>query len=311
MKFNEEDKQNLRTTGNLGRIADVQYRQGETTPVLISLDRQTNELVAMKVDKVRIPEDVKGVQLDEKQKQALAEGKPVFVEGMTSKNGKPFDAYIQVNADKRGIEFRFDTAKENISHKSGLGNEKELLSIVSEKGMDGLRDPEFSKLTKIEKESFLERNNLKPFIVEHDNAVDRRSEELRSDNYDTARGLSKHMDKLDADFKNEAKSRLTVGEVRISKTLLGVELSDKRQGDLKAGQTVYVAGMKDPEGNDLNACVKVNADKSKLDFFKHHPDDNAKKIGEAPGKADDILKKNQAQPVEKQSIMKKPRGFKV
>ncbi|MDR1887597.1 MAG: DUF4099 domain-containing protein, partial [Prevotellaceae bacterium] len=36
MKFNEEDKQNLRTTGNLGRIADVQYRQGETTPVLIS-----------------------------------------------------------------------------------------------------------------------------------------------------------------------------------------------------------------------------------------------------------------------------------
>jgi hypothetical protein len=148
------------------------------------------------------------------------------VEGMTGKNGKPFDACIQVNADKRGIEFRFDS--------------------------------------------------------------DRKREQSQ---------------------KNE-QGQPQNGEVWIPKSLLGIELSDKRQDDLKSGQTVYVAGMKDPEGNDFDAYIQVNTGKSKLDFFKHNPD-KVQKTGEAPNKTDDILKKNQAQPVEKQSVMKKPRGFKV
>jgi hypothetical protein len=111
VKFTEEDRKNLLTTGNLGRVADVQYRQGETTPVFISLDKLTNELAALRADRVKIPETVKGVQLDEKQKQALADGKPIYVEGMISKNGKEFSAYLQVNADRRGIEFRFDNSQ--------------------------------------------------------------------------------------------------------------------------------------------------------------------------------------------------------
>jgi hypothetical protein len=60
----------------------------------------------------------------------------------------------------------------------------------------------------------------------------------------------------------------------------------------------------------MNACVKLSTDRGKPDFFKHNPD-KAQKTGEAPAKTDDTLKKNQAQPVEKQSVMKKPRGFKV
>jgi hypothetical protein len=112
MKFSEEDKQSLLKTGNLGRIAEVQFKQGETTPVFLSVDRQTNELVAVRADRVKIPETIKGVPLNDRQKQELSEGKTVWIEGMTSKNGKEFSAYLQFNADKRGFEFRFDNEKQ-------------------------------------------------------------------------------------------------------------------------------------------------------------------------------------------------------
>jgi hypothetical protein len=112
MKFSDEDKQNLLKTGNLGRITEVQYRQGETTPVFLSIDKQTNELLAVRADRIKIPETVKGVELNEKQKKELAEGKAVWIDGMISKNGKEFSAWLQVNADKRGFEFRFDNEKQ-------------------------------------------------------------------------------------------------------------------------------------------------------------------------------------------------------
>jgi hypothetical protein len=123
VKFSEEDKHNLLTTGNLCRVADAEFKQGEKTPVFISIDKQTNELIAFHIDKIKIPETIKGVQLDERQKQALSEGKPVFVEGMTSKNGKEFSANIQVNAEKRSIEFRFDNDKKQSQQQGNEMNE--------------------------------------------------------------------------------------------------------------------------------------------------------------------------------------------
>lgn len=108
VKFTDEDKKNLLQTGNLGRVANAEYKQGESTPVFLSLDKLTNELVALRADKIKIPDTIKGVTLDDKQKQELREGKAVLAEGMTSKNGKEFSAHIQINADKKGIEFQFD-----------------------------------------------------------------------------------------------------------------------------------------------------------------------------------------------------------
>ncbi|MDR1339853.1 MAG: DUF3945 domain-containing protein [Prevotellaceae bacterium] len=117
IKFTEEDKQNLLKTGNLGRVAETEYRQGEKVPVFISIDRQTNELVAIRTDKIKIPETVKGVQLNEMQKKDLSEGKAVWIENMTSKKNTLFSACLQFNADKRGFEFRFDNEKQEQSQK--------------------------------------------------------------------------------------------------------------------------------------------------------------------------------------------------
>lgn len=108
-EFSKEDKENLLKTGNMGRVVDL-YNQktSEFVPSIISVDRKTNELVAYKAEWMQIPDEIKGIKLDEQQKQALQEGKPLYLEGMTSKNGDPFDATVQFNADKRYVEFIFD-----------------------------------------------------------------------------------------------------------------------------------------------------------------------------------------------------------
>ena len=76
----------------------------------ISVDKMTNELVAVRADRIKIPPQIKGVVLNEKQKKDLSEGKAVYIEGMTSKTDKTFNATLQINADKLGIEFKFDNA---------------------------------------------------------------------------------------------------------------------------------------------------------------------------------------------------------
>lgn len=107
IKFTDTDKQNLLSTGNLGKIVNAEFKQGEHTPVYLSIDKLTNELIALRTDKLKLPETIKGVTLSEIQKRELYEGKAIFVEGMIAKNGKEFSAHIQVNAEKRGIDFDF------------------------------------------------------------------------------------------------------------------------------------------------------------------------------------------------------------
>ena len=58
--FTEEDKKNLRETGNMGRVAELNLNGGAYTPCLISIDKNTNELVAVRQENVYIPSEVKG-----------------------------------------------------------------------------------------------------------------------------------------------------------------------------------------------------------------------------------------------------------
>ena len=178
----DEDKNNLLQTGNAGRILHPQYKEGETTPVFLSIDKLTNELVAARADKINIPEEIKGAKLNENQRNELAEGRAVFVEGMTARSGKEFSAWLQVDADKRGIGFRFDARHE-----------------------------------------------------QNQNVNDQR-------------------------------------QVRIPDSLLGKELTEEQQQKLGKRETIYVTGMKDQEGQEFNAYVKINDEKGKLDFYKWNPD---------------------------------------
>lgn len=118
-EFTKEDKDNLLKTGNMGRVVDLtNSKTGEAIPSIISVDRLTNELIALRTDKMKVPDEIKGVKLDEQQKQTLMQGKPLYIEAMTSKKGEPFNATVQYNADKRFIEFLFDRSRLNIRAQS-------------------------------------------------------------------------------------------------------------------------------------------------------------------------------------------------
>ncbi|MGO4708868.1 DUF3945 domain-containing protein [Chryseobacterium sp. 2TAF14] len=111
-EFSDEDKKNLRESGNMGRVVNlVNPKTDEIVPSVISRDRLTNELVAYRVEYMKIPDEIKGIKLDDHQKQILLEGKPLYLEGMTSTKGDLFDATVQFNADKRYVEFIFNNTQ--------------------------------------------------------------------------------------------------------------------------------------------------------------------------------------------------------
>jgi hypothetical protein len=108
-KFTKEDRVNLLSSGNMGRVVDlIDAVTGEIIPSLISLDRLTNELISLRMEFVRIPDVLCGVRLDLEQKQGLRDGKALFIENMVSKKGKMFSATLQFNADRQWVEFMFE-----------------------------------------------------------------------------------------------------------------------------------------------------------------------------------------------------------
>lgn len=108
-KFTEEDKKNLLETGNMGRVVNLtNSKTRESIPSIVSIDRLTNDIIALRTDFIKIPDEIKGVKLNEEQKQTLMEGKPLRLEGMISTKGTEFSATLQFNADKRYTEFLFD-----------------------------------------------------------------------------------------------------------------------------------------------------------------------------------------------------------
>lgn len=113
-EFSKEDKANLLETGNMGRIVNLKnYITGEMIPSFVSVDKVTNELVSMRASSVQIPDEIKGVKLNKEQKEALREGKGGFLENMISNRKNPFSATVQVNADKKSLEFIYPNAKQS------------------------------------------------------------------------------------------------------------------------------------------------------------------------------------------------------
>lgn len=106
--FSPEDKQNLLQSGNMGRVVELTNKfTQEKVPSLISIDKLTNDIIGVALEKVKIPTTYKGVDLSEQQQESLANGQEVFVQGLSSKKGTLFDAFLQYNADKRYLEFFF------------------------------------------------------------------------------------------------------------------------------------------------------------------------------------------------------------
>ncbi|MGQ2981839.1 DUF3945 domain-containing protein, partial [Flavobacterium sp.] len=77
-RFSLADKQNLLETGNMGRVVNLTNpNDGSAIPSIISIDKLTNELVALRTEWIKVPDEIKGVKLEDEQKQVLSEGRPL------------------------------------------------------------------------------------------------------------------------------------------------------------------------------------------------------------------------------------------
>lgn len=104
--FTEEDKANLKQTGNLGKVVDLtDPHTGQTQKCLVSLDKITNEIESIPVDKVYIKNKVANIDLTMKQIGYLKTGGLIKEQHIELPNGRKFTADLQYNAGKREIAF--------------------------------------------------------------------------------------------------------------------------------------------------------------------------------------------------------------
>lgn len=112
-KLDDEAKANLMTTGNAGKVIELELTPGKKEPCYVTLDKMTNGLEVLPVSQIGPIDKIKGIELSEGQKLDFAAGRKVLVEGMTSRSGTKFDGYVQVNASDKKFDFTYDGLDRN------------------------------------------------------------------------------------------------------------------------------------------------------------------------------------------------------
>lgn len=105
-EFTKEDREQLLKTGNLGRAVDLtDPKTGEVKKSLVSIDRMTNEVESIPVDKIYIKNKIGRTELSMKEIGILKDGGVVRGKEIELNNGRKFTSDLQYNADKRDVEF--------------------------------------------------------------------------------------------------------------------------------------------------------------------------------------------------------------
>lgn len=219
--FTEEDKKNLRESGNMGRVAELNLRGGTTEPCLISIDKNTNELVAVRQEHVYVQDEVRGVKLSPDEIQTLKNGGQVFVDGMISNKGKEFSATLQYSAERRGLEFIFP--KDQAFNQQSLGGVQ------------------------------LSPTQLKMLSEGHTILV----EDMKRRNSDEVFSSFVTLDKVTG-RPNYTRHNPETGEIYIPKEICNVQLTHEDKELLRKGQPVYLENMINRKGEEFSAFVKLN-----------------------------------------------------
>ena len=304
--FSEEDKKNLLETGNMGRVVELKGRNGEYIPSFISLDKMTNEVVAMRAENVYIPNEIKGVQLTDQEKDDLREGKKVYIEGMTAKSGNEFNAHIQVSAERRGIDFIFEN--DSIFNRTALGgveltkqqiedlNAGKAIFVEDMQRKDGELFSSYVKLDEATgRPNYTRYNPDSPegareiYIPKEIGGVKLTAEEQKDLREGRAIFLNDMVNNRGEEFSSFIKADLETGRLMYSRTpdgfeerakfeipkeIFGAKLSGQQRADLQSGKSVLVEGMKGFDGKSISQYVKLNSNQNKLDFYNENPDRN-------------------------------------
>jgi len=121
--FSKQEKGALLNERNLGQAIELTNKKGIKENYYLSIDPKTNELVPLKTKQIQLSDKIKGVTLSSEQKDKLAAGHKVTVNGMTGKNEKKFSATLQIDAATRKIGF--SDFKQDISETAKQVNKEE------------------------------------------------------------------------------------------------------------------------------------------------------------------------------------------
>ena len=304
--FTDEDRKNLLETGNMGRVVELKGRNGEYIPSFISLDKMTNEVVAMRAENVYIPNEIKGVQLTDQEKNDLREGKKVYIEGMTAKSGNEFNAHIQVSAERRGIDFIFEN--DRIFNRTALGgveltkqqiedlNAGKAIFVEDMQRKDGELFSSYVKLDEATgRPNYTRYNPDSPegareiYIPKEIGGVKLTAEEQKDLREGRAIFLNDMVNNRGEEFSSFIKADLETGRLMYSRTpdgfeerakfeipkeIFGAKLSGQQRADLQSGKSVLVEDMKGFDGKSISQYVKLNSNQNKLDFYNENPDRN-------------------------------------
>ena len=102
--FSKEDKDMLKKTGNLGREVELKAPDGKMIPSFVSIDRKTNELMALPVAAMYVRNKIGETELTPKDIAILKAGNQLPKE-VTLSNGKTFKTVLQISASEQKVEF--------------------------------------------------------------------------------------------------------------------------------------------------------------------------------------------------------------
>lgn len=104
--FTPEDKENLKKTGNMGRVAElVDKETGEIIPSYISIDRLTNEVTFLPVKDVPTMTGIGQTKFTEHEIGELRAGRAIPNKEIVLSEKRKFNATLQINVERRGVEF--------------------------------------------------------------------------------------------------------------------------------------------------------------------------------------------------------------
>ena len=237
--FTPEDKENLKNSGNLGRVAEVVDKEtGEIIPSYISIDRLTNEIETIPVKDVPITSRIGRTEFSEHEMNELRAGRAIPNKEIVLSDTRKFKATLQVNVERGGVEFVPRQAKPNQSQ-----NRKQRAS---------------GQNTRQNAQPQQQQQNTPPPAPQN------------------AQQNTQSASQADGEQKPKVYNYKWVdenGNIRAPKTMGGVPLTAEQQKTFSEGKAILVKDMKrDGKGEPYTAYVKYNFEAGKPKYFRNNPD---------------------------------------
>lgn len=118
--FTPEDKENLKKTGNMGRVVELTDKEtGEIIPSYISIDRQTNEVTFLPIKDVPTMTGIGQTKFTEHEIGELRAGRAIPNKEIVLSEKRKFIATLQINVERGGVEFVPKQNSQNQRQRSG------------------------------------------------------------------------------------------------------------------------------------------------------------------------------------------------